>query len=47
MRLFLDPATSLPLRVEFQDYDDPQAFCQVDFSALEINSGLTVDDLVR
>jgi outer membrane lipoprotein-sorting protein len=47
MRLFLDPATSLPLRVEFRGYDDPQGFCQVDFSDLKTNTGLTAEDILR
>lgn len=47
MRLFLDPETSLPTRVEFLGYDDPQGFCQVDFSQIQMNRGLTLRDLTR
>jgi len=47
MRVLLDPQTSLPLQVGFRNYDDPLAFCQVDFSELKTNSGLTVENLLR
>ena len=47
MRLWLDPQTSLPLQVGFTSYDDPQAFCQVEFSDLKTNLGLTAADLIR
>ena len=47
MQVLLDPQTSLPLQVGFRNYDDPEAFCQVEFSQLKTNSGLTVENLLR
>jgi hypothetical protein len=47
MRVLLDPQTFLPLQVGFRNYDDPQAFCQVEFSALKTNLGLTPENLLR
>jgi hypothetical protein len=47
MVLVLDPGSYLPLRVDYRDYQDPEAFCLVEFSGLKLNVGLGADDLLK
>jgi outer membrane lipoprotein-sorting protein len=47
MALLLDPQTYLPLRVDYRGYQDPDAFCLVEFSGLKTNVGLGAADLLK